>query len=146
MGARQEHLFPSSIQIQAGGNIALRCLILNRFPVAHPCQRILPSMYQSRDIYDKPPWNPNVITCPRWSDGVDRVGRELVGGRLGAAETPGRHHTSAGTQAVGAWMGFCHEWITTRNVRWGEDESFTRLSLLIPCVHQGWARGWGVLK
>lgn len=44
-----------------------------------------------------------------------------------------RRHTSAGTQAVGAWMGFCHEWITTRNVGWGEDESFTRLSLFISC-------------
>lgn len=78
----------------------------------------------------------------KWWCGQSRAG--AGGGRLGAAETPGRHHTSAGTQAVGAWMGFCHEWITTRNVWWGEDESFTRLSLLIPCVHWGWAGlGWG---
>ena len=58
-------------------------------------------------------------------------GRDWRWQRLWDGSIGRRRHTSAGTQAVRAWMGFCHEWITSRNVGRGEDESFTRLSLFI---------------
>lgn len=63
-------------------------------------------------------------------------GWRLGGGRDSETVVVGDDAIHQRTQAVGAWMGFCHEWITTRNVGWGKDESLTRLSLFISCDPQ----------
>lgn len=143
MGARQEHSFPSSFQIHVGGEHRSWVSDLKQIPGGSPLSAYY-TVHVSKSWYiwqTSPKPKRHNLPALKWWCGQSRAG--AGGGRLGAAETPGRHHTSAGTQAVGAWMGFCHEWITTGNVRWGEDKSFTRLSLLIPCVHRGWAGGKG---